>query len=61
MASSIEIRTMQKTALFDLLKLKKDNEKEGINLKYLNELIIRAKATMEAEDVAYVEKMVAQL
>ncbi|MDR2558270.1 MAG: hypothetical protein LBC86_01810 [Oscillospiraceae bacterium] len=63
MASGTEIRTAQKEKLFDLLKLKKVLEKNNasINLDALSELIIRTKASMEAEDVAYVEKMIAEL
>jgi len=59
MASSIELRASQKSELFDLLKLKKDNE--SANLKGLNELILKMKAVMEAEDVAYVEKIISEL
>jgi len=61
MASNIEIRVMQKSELFDLLKLKRDNQNTGNDLKGLNDLITKKKAIMEAEDVAYVEKMVAEL
>jgi len=63
MASSIEIRTTQKDKLFDLLKLKKVLLKDNatINLDALNDLIVKTKAIMEAEDVAYVEKMIAEL
>ncbi|MCL1819343.1 MAG: hypothetical protein FWG36_01660 [Oscillospiraceae bacterium] len=61
MPSNMEMRVMQKTALFDLLKLKRDNKKAGINLEGLVELIIKTEATMEAEDVAYVEKKIAEL
>jgi len=57
----IEIRVLQKSELFDLLKLKRDNDNTGNNLKGLNDLITKKKAVMEAEDVAYVEKMVAEL
>jgi len=61
MATGIEIRTTQKTALYDLLRLKSENEKEGTFTKGLAELINKTKAVMEAEDVAYVEKMIAEL
>jgi predicted O-linked N-acetylglucosamine transferase (SPINDLY family) len=62
MASGTEIRTAQKDKLFDLLILKKDmkNENPGICLKALNRMITKTKAAMEAEDVAYVEKMIAE-
>ncbi|MCL2637951.1 MAG: hypothetical protein FWD48_06210 [Oscillospiraceae bacterium] len=61
MASNVEIRVIQKTELYDLLALKKQNDKNGIKVGGLNELINKKKATMEAEDVAYVEKMIAEL
>jgi len=63
MATGIEIRTAQKTALYDLLTLKAEIEKEnnGVLHKGLAKLINKTKATMEAEDVAYVEKMIAEL
>jgi len=57
MATNNEIRVYQKDTLFKLLVLKKE---EG-ETKGLNKLIIQTKAVMEAEDVAYVEKMVAEL
>jgi len=58
MASSIEIRTTQKAFLFDLLKAKIDsNDAE----KALNSLITKMEAIMEEEDVAYVEKKIAEL
>jgi len=59
MASSIEVRTNHKKTLFALLKLKKDNA--SLHIVGLKELIIGTIAEMEAEDVAYVEKMVEQL
>jgi len=61
MANAIEIRTTQKTTLFKFLKLEKENKKAGIEVKGLKDLIIEAKTAMEAEDVAYVEKMIAEL
>jgi len=57
MATSNEIRVYQKDMLFKLLVLKK----EAGETKELNKLIIQTKAVMEAEDVAYVEKMVEEL
>ena len=50
MPSNMEIRTTQKSVLFDLLEA----EKEKRDIKTL---IKKLKATMEAEDVAYVEKI----
>jgi len=62
MASSIEIRTTQKTALFDLLTIKAEMMKEKKETdKWLEKLIIKMEAGMEEEDVAYVEKKIAQL
>jgi len=56
---AIETRVAQKDNLFVLLRLKKFNQSEGIKVHpYLNEVITRAKSSMDAEDVAYVEKMV---
>jgi len=57
MATNLEIRLVQKTSLFKLLKLKKENGE----VKGLDEVIIETKTAMEAEDVAYVEKMIAEL
>ncbi|MCL1819938.1 MAG: hypothetical protein FWG36_04695 [Oscillospiraceae bacterium] len=61
MPTNLEMRVMQKTALFDLLELKRDNEKAGVKVEGLLKLIIRTEATMEAEDVAWVEKKIAEL
>jgi len=58
MASGIEIRTTQKAFLFDLLKAKADS---GNAEKALNSLITKMEAIMEEEDVAYVEKKIAEL
>ena len=51
MATGFEIRTSQKSILFDLLKAKKG---EG----NLDDIIKKMKASMEAEDFAYVEKII---
>ena len=51
----------RKEELFDLLKLKKENELAGIKIKNINELIARKRAAMEAGDVAYVEKIIAEI
>jgi hypothetical protein len=56
MATSIEVQVEQKRRLYQLLKLKKDNE--GYEVKGLNELINATKAEMQQEDVAWVEKMI---
>ena len=57
MATNNELRSSQKALLFKLLMLKK----EITNNKTLDIAIVEAKATMEAEDAAYVEKMIAEL
>ncbi|MCL1821012.1 MAG: hypothetical protein FWG36_10215 [Oscillospiraceae bacterium] len=63
MPTNMEMSYMQKNALYDLLLLKLDMETEnsGVNLKYLNRLINKTVASMEAEDVAWVEKQIASL
>ena len=61
MPTNLVMRIMQKTALYDLLMLKRDNAQQGITVKGLTELINRAEAVMEAEDVAWVEKKIAEL
>jgi hypothetical protein len=58
MATNVEVQVEQKKRLYQLLTLKKDNE--GLNIKGLNELIKATKAEMQQEDVAWVEKMVAE-
>lgn len=44
---------MQKEKLFDLLMLKKDmlNEDSNDNVKYLDRLIVKTQASMQAEEV----------
>ena len=61
MSSNAEISTMQKSELYDLLMLKAENEKDGIDTKGLDKLINKKKAVMAAEDVAYVEKIIGEL
>jgi len=59
MATNSELRTAQKTTLFELLKLKKDNQDKTVD--GLETLIAKTEAGMEQEDVAWVEKMVAKI
>ncbi|MCL2225971.1 MAG: hypothetical protein FWB96_13470 [Defluviitaleaceae bacterium] len=59
MATKTEMQVEQKRLLYKLLKLKKDNAK--VNVIGLNELINQAEAEMDEEDVAWVEKKIAQL
>ncbi|MCL1925461.1 MAG: hypothetical protein FWF50_07750 [Defluviitaleaceae bacterium] len=59
MPNVLELRSEKKSQLFDLLKLKKENP--NLEIKGLNELILRIEASMEEEDVALVEKKIAKL
>ena len=59
MANELEIREKQKDKLFDFLVLLKLNE--GYKIKGLNRMISKAKALMSKEDIADVEKLVAEL
>ena len=59
MASDLELRTWQKTILYDLLKLKRDNP--NLRIVGLNEMLRRQIAVMDADDVARVEKEIAEL
>ena len=54
MASTIEIRVMQKRQLHSLLIIKKTN---AVQVLQLQETINALIAEMEQEDVAYVEKI----
>jgi len=58
MASSAELRIFQKDKLFDLLVIEKMNP--GLKIKGLGSQIRKAKSVMEQEDIAHVEKLVAQ-
>ena len=58
-ANELEIREKQKDKLFDFLVLLKLNE--GNKIKGLNRMISKAKALMSKEDIADVEKLVAEL
>ena len=57
MPSSVEIRIEQKRKLFQLMQLKKSISDSN----ELDNLIISIEAEMEEEDVAWVEKKIAQL
>jgi len=58
----MEMRSANKTALYELLMIKQDYEKSGIEAsRKLLELILKYEAGMDAEDVAWVEKKVAEL
>ena len=59
MASNIEIRIEQRKRLYQLLKIKKVNPNQNIN--EIDSMINAAEAEMEEEDVAWVEKKIAQL
>jgi hypothetical protein len=51
----MEIRIVQKTTLYELLKLK-----QRINPEALDELIKKTQVSMEPEDIAWVEKHLEQ-
>jgi hypothetical protein len=55
MASSSEITERQRNYLYALLRIKKANE--DITVKSLQELICAAVVPMNAEDIAWVEKI----
>jgi len=57
--STQETKREQKRHLFSLLKIQKRNK--GTTVIDLDDEIIAASAEMEQEDIAHVEKMVAQL
>jgi hypothetical protein len=59
MPTNRELQVEQRRRLFMLLKLKKDNGNNKII--GLNDMIIATEAEMEEEDVALVEKKIAQL
>jgi len=62
MATGMEIKTVQKTVLFDVLKLIYDSENSRVSLeKGIKELVVKMEAAMEQEDVAYVEKKISEL
>ena len=56
MATEKELRTQQMSTLYDLLKLQHDYPEIASN-KGLLDLIKKAKAVMDKEDVAWVEKI----
>ena len=57
----MEISVIQKNHLFDLLMLKKLDQKAGRNNPDLDVLVAKTVTMMEKEDVAWVEKQIAQL
>lgn len=59
MATNTEMRTAQKTTLFKLLKLQRDNQ--GRDVSGLFSWIVEMEAGMEQEDVAWVEKNIKKL
>ena len=61
MASNTEIRVQQKGTLYELLIIKAINKKAGNKVEGLDNLIRKTIATMEQEDVAWVEKQVAEI
>ena len=61
MATNLKIPVIQKNHLFELLMLKKSDQAIGKSTHALDILILKTKTTMEQEDVAWVEKNIAQL
>jgi len=59
MPTDKELRTQQRERLYDFLKLLKDFQ-NGEGEKSLNEMIRRLCSIMDEEDVAYVEKKIAE-
>ena len=59
MPSAIELRSIQKRMLFTLKKIESDNAPATV--KGLHEHIIALQAEMEQEDVALVEKLIAEV
>ena len=56
MATNDELRKQQRELLFDLLMLEKANR--GIEVKLLPDQIVRAKASMQAEDISHIETLI---
>ena len=56
MPSTLEIQTIQKERLYDLLILEKTNP--DIKIKGLSMQISKAKAVMTKEDIAYITELV---
>ena len=61
MPTNPELRIMQTDKLFDLIQLEKDNEGKGFEITGLKRMIIKTKATMTQEEVAWVEKKIEEL
>ena len=61
MATSMEIRIVQKEHLRDLLMVEKFNRDRGIRMVWIKNAILSAETSMEKEDVAYVRELVAQM
>jgi len=59
MATNAELRVVLNNKLYDLKKLKKYNPDKKI--VFLDDMILETEAVMEQEDVAWVEKKIAQL
>jgi len=59
MATNMELQQINRSMLFELLKLKKVND--GNDVKGLDELILKQQTVMQEEDVAWVEKNISKL
>ena len=58
MATNLEMQTFQKDKLYALLALRALNQ--GYNIKGLDDMVNAMEAIMQEEDVAWVEKKIAQ-
>jgi hypothetical protein len=59
MATNLEFLASQRKLLFNLLKVKRANPNTKVN--ELEELILETVATMQKDDVKYVEEQIAKL
>lgn len=59
MASAVEIEKEQMEKLYDLLMIRENNK--GMKIIGLHETIVRAKASMKKENIAWVEQMIEEV
>ena len=59
-AANAELKLAQNTSLYGLMRLRNKNEKAGIKVLGLSDLIQQTRAGMSKEDIAWVEQQVAQ-
>jgi hypothetical protein len=61
MATNKELDVFQKTALYELLRIKTAVSEKGVDIPELREAINRLRASMTQEDVSYVEKIISEV